>query len=318
MAFEPFSADMNIIYKLPTNPSSEGMTPEELKAAFDRAGVLLKDYINSVLYPEIGKSVDVDAAITAALDNTLTDAGHPAGARAAGDAIRGLFTSAVHDGDYVLKSGGGFQYTMGGIRTLSISAGKAVMHGNVVSTGAGYVELDAGESGLNRNDLVVLRYSRTASGEVTVSFAAVKGTETSGQPSDPVVASGDINAPGAVIRDLPLYRVTFSGSSVESVTALFTPEEPTSLLQFANVVVPADNFQEYADYGYAGISHRALVPLAGVTADMWPDVTFSVPDAMGGVMVGASESYSGGVYLFATEKPSANITIPLITVRKGV
>ena len=56
MAFEPFSADMNIISKISTNPSSEEMTPEELKAAFDRAGVLLKDYINSVLYPEIGKS----------------------------------------------------------------------------------------------------------------------------------------------------------------------------------------------------------------------------------------------------------------------
>ncbi len=314
MPFEPFTADVEIVSKLPDNPTGSGIPAAELKASFDRAAVLLKDYINTVLYPEIGKSVDVDAAITAFLDKTLTSDDHPAGAKAAGDAIRGLFTGAVHSGDYVPRNG--FGYEMGGLRTISISAGKAVMQGNLVSAASGNVELEAGEVGLNRNDLIVLRFSRTADGIVTVSFAAVKGTETSGPPSDPTASGDDINTAGAVTRDLPLYRVTFSGTGIASVTPLFIPEEPTALLQFTNVVVPADSFQEYTAYEEAGISHRAAVPLSGVTADMWPDVTFSPIDALDGVMVCVAESYAGGVYLFATEKPGADVTVPLIAVRK--
>lgn len=318
MAFEKLLADVELFSKLPNIPGSTGMTPEELKAYFDRAPAIIKDYINNVLYPEIGKTVDVDGAIEDALDGTLTSLTSPAQAKAVGEALRGLFTEAVHGGDYVLQSGESFDYTQNGLRMLHIGSGKAVMLGNLVQMAAGDVELSPAASGMYRNDLVVLRWSRSADGEVTKAFAVVAGTETSGTPQDPAVSRGNINDSGAVARELPLYRALFNGAALQSVTALFYPEVPVSFLQFRNVTVPPSAFQEYTAYENVGVSLRAAVPLCGVTAGMYPEVTFGVSDALGGTMAGVAETYDGGVFLFASGMPEADVVIPLITVRKDV
>lgn len=315
MAFEKLLADVEFISKLPNVPT--GMTPEAVKREFDRAAVLIKDYINNVLYPEIGKSVDVDGAIRDSLDHTLTSENHPAQAKAVGDAVRDLFTTAVYGGDYVLESGESFACTKAGIRMFRVGSGKAVMLGNPVSAEAGSVELPPAAEGMSRNDLVVLRWERTG-GVVSSSFAVVAGTETFGTPTDPELAKDDINASGTVRRELPLYRAVFCGAVLESMTALFFPETPTSFLQFRNVTVPLSAFQAYAQYTGVGVSLRAAVPLSGVTKEMYPDVTFGISDALGGSLVGVAESYDGGIYIFASEKPEADVKIPLITVRKGV
>lgn len=317
MAFEKFLADVEIISKMPNVPGSTGLTPEEVKRKFDRAAVLIKDYINNVLYPEIGKSVDVDGAIEDSLDGTLTSETSPAQAKAVGDAVRGLFTEAVHGGDYVLKSGENFACTQSGLRAFRIGSGKAVMLGNLISMAAGEVELPPAASGLNRNDLVVLRWERN-DGVVSTSFAVVAGTETSGTPADPELAQGDINVGGTVTRELPLYRAVFQGTTLQSVTALFYPETPQSFLQFRNVTVPLSAFQEYTEYADVGVALRAAVPLLGVTAGMYPDIAFGVSDALGGALAGVAESYDGGVYVFASGMPEADVAIPLITVRKDV
>lgn len=317
MAFEKFLADVEILSKLPNVPGSIGITPEELKHKCDRAAVLIKDYINNVLYPEIGKSVDVDGAIRDSLDPTLTSEDSPAQAKAVGTAVRGLFTEAVHGGDYVLKSGENFACTQSGLRTFRIGSGKAVMLGNLVTMAAGEVELPPAASGLNRNDLVVLRWERN-DGVVSTSFAVVAGTDTSGEPADPALSNGDINADGTATRELPLYRAVFQGTTLQSVTALFYPETPQSFLQFRNVTVPISAFQEYEQYASVGVALRAAVPLHGVTAEMYPDITFGVSDALSGTLMGVSESYDGGVYVFASGMPEADVVIPLITVRRDV
>ena len=57
MALTTFNEDMEIISKLSTYPNdTDGLTPEELKARFDQAGKLLKDYINNTLLTELGGS----------------------------------------------------------------------------------------------------------------------------------------------------------------------------------------------------------------------------------------------------------------------
>ena len=82
MAFTAFNEDMEIISKQSTYPNdADGMTPEELKASFDRAGTLLKAYINNTLLSELGgasaaanlgvgpvNGTDMGATIQAALD----------------------------------------------------------------------------------------------------------------------------------------------------------------------------------------------------------------------------------------------------------
>lgn len=86
-------------------------------------------------------------------------------------------------------------------------------------------------------------------------------------------------------------------------------------LLFENTTVPASAF--IANATYADYPFRASVALTGVTSSMIPDVTFSVPDAASGNFASAAATYSGGVYIYAREKPTAAITIPTIICWRG-
>ena len=82
MALTPFNEDMDIISRQSTYPNdADGMTPEELKASYDRAGKLIQEYINNTLLQELGgasaagslgvgsvNGTDMGATIQAVLD----------------------------------------------------------------------------------------------------------------------------------------------------------------------------------------------------------------------------------------------------------
>ena len=82
MALTKFNEDMEIISKQSTYPNdADGMTPEELKASYDRAGKLIQEYINNTLLTELGgasgaanlgvgpvNGTDMGATIQAVLD----------------------------------------------------------------------------------------------------------------------------------------------------------------------------------------------------------------------------------------------------------
>ncbi len=81
-------------------------------------------------------------------------------------------------------------------------------------------------------------------------------------------------------------------------------------LTFTDTTVAAAAFAP--DTTYADFPFRASVSLAGVTGTMVPEVVFGATDAASGVFAPVAESISGGVYLYAAEVPSADITIPTI------
>lgn len=62
-----------------------------------------------------------------------------------------------------------------------------------------------------------------------------------------------------------------------------------------------------ADYPW-----RASVDITGVTEDMRPEVRFSIADVESGIFASFAQSYAGGVYIYAAEKPGATVTIPVI------
>ena len=82
MALTTFNEDMEIISRQSTYPNdADGMTAEELKASFDRAGKLIQEYINNTLLTELGgasgaanlgvgpvNGTDMGATIQAVLD----------------------------------------------------------------------------------------------------------------------------------------------------------------------------------------------------------------------------------------------------------
>ena len=86
-------------------------------------------------------------------------------------------------------------------------------------------------------------------------------------------------------------------------------------LQFNNVSVSMADF--VTDTTYEDYPFRASVALEGVVESMIPEVIFSIVDATSGIFAPVAESYNGGVYLYASDVPEANVTVPVIICWKG-
>lgn len=81
-------------------------------------------------------------------------------------------------------------------------------------------------------------------------------------------------------------------------------------LQFIDTVV--DNAAFVSNATYADFPFRATVILAGVLSTMVPHVVFGAVDAISGIFAPVADCYDGGIYLYASEVPVADITIPTI------
>lgn len=86
-------------------------------------------------------------------------------------------------------------------------------------------------------------------------------------------------------------------------------------LQFNDVYVSPYDFT--TDATYEDYPYRASVPLSGVISTMIPEVIFNLLDVISGNFAPISESYNGGVYLYATDRPEENTVIPTIILWKG-
>lgn len=59
----------------------------------------------------------------------------------------------------------------------------------------------------------------------------------------------------------------------------------------------------YSDYGY-----KAAIALSGVTSDMLPEVVFT-PSSLNNIFANVCATYDGGVYIYASQKPSGDVKI---------
>jgi hypothetical protein len=85
------------------------------------------------------------------------------------------------------------------------------------------VAIANGLQGLNRNDLIVLRYTKDANtGVESIAFAVLQGVSTEGTASDPVHTTGDILSGECLLSEMPLYRVPLTGLNVGELVPLFT------------------------------------------------------------------------------------------------
>lgn len=275
MALKKLEASLDIMSALGTNPGSDNdLNEEQLKAKFDEAANIIKDYLNSYLIPEMEKTVDVEALLSDILDVTLSKKDKAANADATGAAIRNLrsfFEKVVHSGDYVLMSGGSFAADNPSNMTVHIQDGTGVMQGNLFTLAAQDVELNEGTYGQNRNDLIIVRGSRASDNSLTYSFAVLKGANTSGDPVDPVYQKGDINLTESV-REFPIYRVKFEGLNIAQIEPLFAPEK-TFADQIATRKVPVTLL---ASGWSASAPYTQAVAVPGLTdekqAMAYPDV----------------------------------------------
>lgn len=136
----------------------------------------------------------------------------------------------VGDGKYVLDTGTQFACNVQSANLVTIGIGDALFEGRHVRVSATEnVALDNGAQGVNRNDLICIKYEYASSTSVeSASLAVIKGTASSGTPTDPTIPSGSI-LEGATTAYMPLWRIPISSITVG------TPEK-----MYGEVLSPLD------------------------------------------------------------------------------
>ena len=138
------------------------------------------------------------------------------------------------EGQFVLNRGAKFAATVVSNNSVSIADGEALMQGRFIKMTMGTsesVSIDNGTSGMKRNDLIVIRYSKNAgTGIETAALAVIKGTPDATTPADPEYTEGDITDGTDLVNDMPLYRVSLDGINIDSLTQLFAVK--TSMVEY--------------------------------------------------------------------------------------
>lgn len=123
-------------------------------------------------------------------------------------------------------------------------------------------EIENGQSGKNRNDIIVARFETTGTGGIDTYTCEVKKGTAGTTATDPEIVQEDLYKAGKV-RELPLYRVKIEGLSITAVEQLFTlrktNEELEKELESLNSKIPDVYYEEVSLHYYDGAYMTATV-----------------------------------------------------------
>lgn len=123
-------------------------------------------------------------------------------------------------------------------------------------------EIENGQSGQNRNDIIVARFETTGTGGIDTYTCEVKKGMAGSTATDPEIVQEDLYKAGKV-RELPLYRVKIEGLSITAVEQLFTlrktNEELEKELVSLNSKIPDVYYEEVSLHYYDGAYMTATV-----------------------------------------------------------
>lgn len=138
----------------------------------------------------------------------------------------GSFNAGIlGSGEYVMNLGNKFAASLTTSNTVRILDGELMLQGRHVSLKKNTYEeltINNGEAGKNRNDLIVVRYTKDGTtGEENAVFAVIQGISTEGTATDPEYTTGDLLSGDCLLHEMPLYRITLTGLTVGEPEALF-------------------------------------------------------------------------------------------------
>ena len=129
---------------------------------------------------------------------------------------------AFGSGKYVLDTGTQFAAEVQNANLVTIGVGDAMFEGRHVRVSATEnVAIDNGAQGMNRNDIICIKYEYDSGTDVeTASLEVVKGTASSSTPSDPTIPSGSILDSDSTAY-MPLWRIPIEGITVGTPVKLY-------------------------------------------------------------------------------------------------
>lgn len=154
--------------------------------------------------------------------------GHAGKAHATAEQAAGLNAGILGLDDYVLNVHDKFKITVVSANKVTIGTGELVMQGRHVSQGTPEdLIVTNGSQGQKRNDLIVCRYAKGSQSVESAKLVVVRGTPTTGTPTDPAV---NTTSPldGGTTYDMPLYRISLDGITIGTPVALFNVLKPMS------------------------------------------------------------------------------------------
>lgn len=125
--------------------------------------------------------------------------------------------------DGVLEIGQQMKATVISNNKVRVADGLVCIGGHIARTVYGdYTDLtiENGESGKNRNDLIIGTFSTTGAGGIDTMQLAVKKGTAGTAATDPALTQGNLYA-GGKLREVPLWRVKIEGLSITKVEQLF-------------------------------------------------------------------------------------------------
>ena len=137
-------------------------------------------------------------------------------------------------------------------------------------------EIENGQSGKKRNDIIVARFETTGTGGIDTYTCEVKKGTAGSTATDPEIVQEDLYKAGKV-RELPLYRVKIEGLSITAVEQLFTlrktNEELEKELASLNSKIPHFYNGEIVLYYYSATWLYAREFVGKEFAGCYPQVT---------------------------------------------
>lgn len=154
--------------------------------------------------------------------------GHAGKAHATAEQAAGLNAGILGLDDYVLNVHDKLKITVVSANKVTIGTGELVMQGRHVSQGTPEdLIVTNGSQGQKRNDLIVCRYAKGSQSVESAKLVVVRGTPTTGTPTDPAV---NTTSPldGGTTYDMPLYRIPLDGITIGTPVPLFNVLKPMS------------------------------------------------------------------------------------------
>lgn len=154
--------------------------------------------------------------------------GHAGKAHATAEQAAGLNAGILGLDDYVLNVHDKFKITVVSANKVTVGTGELVMQGRHVSQGTPEdLIVTNGSQGQKRNDLIVCRYAKSSQNIENAKLVVVRGTPTTGTPTDPAL---NTTSPldGGTTYDMALYRVPLDGITLGDPVPLFNVLKPMS------------------------------------------------------------------------------------------